>query len=74
MATLLENTDDLLENTPEITNGLLEKTFRMMLGVDIEVEESWSKPHEGFQDKEDETTDIDYVKMGRNLISRILSN
>ncbi len=45
-----------------------------MFGVDAEVEETWSRPHEGFDDKDEETVDIDYVKLGRKLVSRFMYN
>jgi hypothetical protein len=74
MAVLLEHTTDILTEYPEAVKSLIEKTVKMMIKVDSEVEDTWYKPHEGFQDVEDETIDIDYVKLGKKLIIRYLTN
>jgi hypothetical protein len=48
MAVLLEHTTDILTQFPEAVKSLIEKTVKMMIKVDSEVEDTWYKPHEGF--------------------------
>ena len=72
----------LVERKPKLIRGnegrckvLLEKVFLLMVSVDAEVEESWSRPPEGFQDKDDaEEIEIDYAQTGRKCISRLMES
>ena len=56
---------------------VLDAVFRLMLSADTEVEESWLRPPEGFQEKEfedEDSLDIDYAKTGRRVINRLIES
>lgn len=64
--TIVENAPHLLDSRTEMIQKLVDSIFKMMLAVEPEVDESWSKPAEGFQDRDSEQeVEIDYVKLGR---------
>lgn len=63
---IIENAPHLLDNRNELIQKLVDCIFKLMLAVDADVDESWMKPAEGFQDRDSEQeVEIDYVKLGR---------
>lgn len=56
--------------------GLLKLIFEMMVQIDSDVEDSWKVPEEGFCEKEEEEggINIDYAKVGRKLVSRLIDS
>ena len=75
MVSLVERKPKLIRGNETRSKVLLEKVFMLMVSVDAEVEESWSRPPEGFQDKDDaEEIEIDYAQTGRKCISRLMES
>jgi importin-5 len=55
----------------------LKLIFEMMIAIEFEVDESWKVPEEGFCEKDEEEeggVDIDYAKVGRKLVSRLIDS
>ena len=63
------------ENT-QLGEVLMQKTIEMMVSISPEVDESWERPEEGFQEKseEEEGFELDYAKVGRKLLTRLLDS
>lgn len=55
-----------------LCENLCNKIFQVMVSIDIEIEDTWATPPEGFEEQEDETVEIDYAKQGRKLITRLV--
>jgi hypothetical protein len=55
---------------------LMQLIFAMMVQIDLDVEDFWKTPEEGFSEKEEEEggINIDYAKVGRKLISRLIDS
>ena len=71
---IIENAPHLVDNKPEMIRKLIDCIFKMMISVDVEVDDTWMKPAEGFQDRDsEEDVEIDYVKLGRKQITKVLS-
>jgi hypothetical protein len=67
---LLEASPKMVDNRLDLLSTVADAIFKMMLQVEVDVDESWLRPREGFQDKdgkltEEEGVEIDYVKLGR---------
>ena len=67
----------LYENSVEpndiISEKLLEDIFKIMISCEYSYDEEWQSPQEGFAENE-ETVEIDYAKIGRKLINRLLES
>ncbi len=48
--------------------------LRQMREVEAEGGENWLKTEEGFERKDDDDVEIDYVKLGSKMLSRILTS
>ncbi|CAG9316104.1 unnamed protein product [Blepharisma stoltei] len=76
VVTVVERMPKQLQAQLALGEQLLTRIMEMMVSIDLEVDESWARPDEGFQDKEDEdgSLDLDYAKVGRKLITRLLES
>lgn len=65
----------LLKSQEQRCVKVLDAVFALMLSVEPAVEEGWLRPPEGFQDREveeEDSEDIDYAKVGRRVVTRLL--
>jgi hypothetical protein len=77
LVTIAEKSPKLMVQNTQLTTQIVALVFRLMTSVEYEVDESWARPKEGYQDAQDEDSeelDIDYVKRGRRLIARLVEN
>ena len=72
--TILSSSSAHLLTDMDTFTKLVDCVFKMMLEVDVEVDESWNNPAEGFEDKDDDEVEIDYVKLGNKMLTRLLGN
>jgi hypothetical protein len=63
--------DEFKKNVP-LCEALCAQIFKVMVSIEQDVESSWATPPDGFEDNEDETIEIDYAKLGRKQISRLV--
>jgi importin-5 len=66
-----------IQRAPSLGTTLLSLIFEMMVNVDSDVDDSWKVPEEGFCEKDEEeggSLDIDYTKVGRKLLSRLVDS
>lgn len=77
LVTVAEKSSKLMMQNTQLTTSVVGLVFRLMTSVEYEIDDSWSRPKEGYQDVQDEDSeelDIDYVKRGRGLIARLVEN
>lgn len=76
VVSVVERMPKQLQANLPLGEQLISRIMEMMVSIDPEVDESWGRPEEGFQDKEDEDggLDLDYAKVGRKLITRLLES
>ena len=55
-----------------LCEALCQQVFKIMVSIEASVEESWSRPPEGFEDVEDDTIEIDYANQGRKQITKLV--
>ena len=55
-----------------LCEALCSQVFKVMVSIEQDVESTWATPPEGFEDNEDETIEIDYAKLGRKQVSRLI--
>ncbi|CAG9327523.1 unnamed protein product [Blepharisma stoltei] len=69
-----ERMPKVIHQNVQLAVQTISKIMEMMVGIDQEIDEAWKVPEEGFQDKDDEEGDLemDYAKIGRRLISRLI--
>ena len=72
--TIAERLSTDFQENHNLCNAVCSKIFEMMISIEQEVYETWLKPEEGFQeeDREDSEIEIDYAKLGRKLLTRML--
>lgn len=66
-----------IQKNLQLGTGLLKMIFEMMIAIDSDVDDSWKVPEEGFCEKDEEEeggVDIDYAKIGRKLVSRLIDS
>ncbi|CAG9316983.1 unnamed protein product [Blepharisma stoltei] len=59
----------------DIATNLCTKIFQMMLSIDEDVDPAWACPPEGFEepdDEDEEGVEIDYAKLGRKQLTKML--
>ena len=51
---------------------ILDLTFKLMIDIDTDIDQSWLKPKEGFKVEEEEEED-DSVNFGKSCVDRLVS-
>lgn len=64
--------DEEFKQNRALCEALCNKVFKLMVSIDPDVEKSWSTPPEGFEENEDDTIEIDYAKLGRKHITKLV--
>ena len=64
--------DEEFKKNQQLCEALCAQIFKVMVSIEQDVESTWATPPEGFEDNEDETIEIDYAKLGRKQISRMV--
>lgn len=71
---LAERLNNEMINNKSLSEAISNKIVNFMMSIDANIEETWFLPVEGYQEQEDEegSIDIDYAKLGRKMLSRLL--
>lgn len=72
VVTLIERKPSMVQKNVELLKDILEQIFKLMIDIDEDIEESWMKPAEGFQQDGDE--EEDHVAFGKNCVDRLVSS
>jgi len=64
--------DSEFKKNQTLCEALCTQIFKVMVSIEQDIESTWAVPPEGFEDNEDETIEIDYAKLGRKQISRLV--
>lgn len=71
--TVVERLPNLVKKDIETLKVLLDLTFKLMIDIDADIDESWMKPKEGFRADEEEEEE-DSVHFGKICVDRLVSS
>jgi hypothetical protein len=72
VVTLIERKPSLAQKNIELLKDILDQIFKLMIDIDSDIEESWLRPKEGFQQEGDE--EEDHVSFGKSCVDRLVSS
>jgi hypothetical protein len=71
--TIVERIPSVVKKDKTTLMDLLDIIFKLMIDIDVDIEESWLTPKEGFKADEEEE-DEDSVHFGKQCVDRIVSS
>ena len=70
--TIVERLPQIVKKDQEVLKSILDLTFKLMIDIDTDIDQSWLKPKEGFKVEEEEEED-DSVNFGKSCVDRLVS-
>lgn len=71
VVSIIERKENFAKKHMDLIKDILEQTFRLMIDIDEDIDESWMRPKEGFVGEEE---DEDNVSFGKNIIDRLIAS
>jgi len=74
--TIAEGLYTKIQENKALGDAICKKVIEMMVNLGTEADETWCCPSEGFEEKDNEDNDveIDYAKLGRKLLTRMVES
>ena len=71
--TVVERVPSIVKKDQDLLRQLIETIFKLMVDIEAEIEESWMRPKEGFNDAGGGDEGEDNVNFGKSCIDKIIS-
>jgi hypothetical protein len=70
--TCIERVPAIVKKNTDLLREIIQLIFQLMIDVDLDIEEDWLKPKEGFRDNENDGEE-DNVNFGKSSIDKLIS-
>lgn len=70
--TCIERVPAIVKKNIDLLSEIIQLIFQLMIDVDVDIEEDWLKPKEGFRDNENDGEE-DNVNFGKSSIDKLIS-